>query len=457
MTNTAPVALKANANPSKNFFIGMLTRDIDLADCILDLLDNSVDGIGESARRQGPGLVGSTPLAGFEVRLTLDRDHFRIEDRSGGIPIQIAQDYAFRFGRPDDAPDLDDGTIGLYGIGMKRAIFKMGNDVHIRSSTGDESFEMFLDVADWRSRPQVKRADNGDEDLMEWSFDLTNVQQNGTDVDVGTTIEIRNLYPPVLRQFDNPVFKDRLNKTIARDYAFILSQGLKVFVNGLEIVGLMPMFREGAELKPLEHLDIIDGVRIEITCGMADPPPDDTSATARTPDSGAYGWYVVCNDRVVVSGDKSSETGWGIRPVPAWHPQFTGFMGVVVFRSENPNLLPWKTTKRDVDVSNPYYQSALAVMMRATKRVTDYTNARRAEAKRVKKLERQAAARAVRPVAASSAPMFPAIARKDVVTIEYVRERSDVEAAAEVLGLVGSSPSEVGIQTFEYFMRREIA
>jgi hypothetical protein len=30
----------ANADPSKTFFIDMLTRDIGLAVCILDLIDN---------------------------------------------------------------------------------------------------------------------------------------------------------------------------------------------------------------------------------------------------------------------------------------------------------------------------------------------------------------------------------------------------------------------------------
>ena len=34
--------LVAKAHPSKAFFIEMLTRDITLADCILDLVDNSV-------------------------------------------------------------------------------------------------------------------------------------------------------------------------------------------------------------------------------------------------------------------------------------------------------------------------------------------------------------------------------------------------------------------------------
>jgi hypothetical protein len=34
---------KAEANPTKAFFVRMITRDISLADCILDLIDNSVD------------------------------------------------------------------------------------------------------------------------------------------------------------------------------------------------------------------------------------------------------------------------------------------------------------------------------------------------------------------------------------------------------------------------------
>ena len=32
----------AKADPSKAFFIEMLTRDITLSDCVLDLVDNSI-------------------------------------------------------------------------------------------------------------------------------------------------------------------------------------------------------------------------------------------------------------------------------------------------------------------------------------------------------------------------------------------------------------------------------
>ena len=447
---------RANANPSKSFFIAMLTRDIDLVDCILDLLDNSVDGIGEAARRAGLQLDPNKPFANHRVQITYDRDRFSIIDASGGIPIQTAEDYAFRFGRPDDAPALIDGTIGLYGIGMKRAIFKMGNALAMQSSTGAESFSLDLNVDQWRKDPQVRADDNGHE-IVEWSFPLTNVERAGTTVPLGTSIRIGELYDGIARQFDNPAFTERLRRIISRDYAFILSRGLEVEINGKPIAAVMPVMRESAEFSPFRHFEEVDGVRTEITVGLADPPPDDTSATARNPDSGVYGWYVVCNDRVVVSADKSADTGWGVKPVPAWHPQYIGFMGVVRFDSNQPEKLPWKTTKRDVEASNTFYQRALPLMMKATKKLTDYTNARRAESKRLKKLERAAPALPVTRVTTSTPMRLPTTTTKDLVLIEYVREAADVAAAAEALGLVGSSSSEVGIRTFEYFFSREVA
>lgn len=39
------VAAKAQGAPTKEFFVGMLTRDIELSDAILDLLDNCLDGV----------------------------------------------------------------------------------------------------------------------------------------------------------------------------------------------------------------------------------------------------------------------------------------------------------------------------------------------------------------------------------------------------------------------------
>ena len=36
---------KVKAGPTKDFFVSMITRDIQLSDAIVELIDNSIDGI----------------------------------------------------------------------------------------------------------------------------------------------------------------------------------------------------------------------------------------------------------------------------------------------------------------------------------------------------------------------------------------------------------------------------
>jgi len=435
----------ADANPSKSFFISMLTRDIGLADCILDLLDNSVDGIVANADRNGVSLPAENRYLGFAVQVHFNEHSFTIADHSGGIPIQVAKEYAFRFGRPDEAPDLTDGSIGLYGIGMKRAVFKMGNKINLVSSTGAESFVLDFNVDEWRK-----------DSAKDWTFSMTNVIRNNTTVPVGTTITVTDLYAPISREFKNPHFLSTLKRIIARDYAFILAQQLTVSVNGDSIGGLLPNFRESDDLEPYRHTEVFDGVSIEITAGLADPPPDDTSARAKHPEVELYGWYVVCNERVVVTADKTALTGWGRRPVSSWHPQYIGFMGVARFDSADPRKLPWKTTKRDVESSSPVYQHALNLMMEAAKAFVDYTNERRAEAKRARRMERQAAKKPVQRVQRSNDYKFPQLIKSDVVVVSYERVRTDIDSAANALKIAGASPAEVGAATFQYFFDREV-
>ena len=110
---------RINASPTKEFFIYMLTRDIPLTRAVLDLVDNSVDG-ARKMRQAGD-------FNGLWVRIELDGVHFKIADNCGGIPVDIARNYAFRFGRPKDAPAVP-GSVGQFGVGMKRTFFKLEAD-----------------------------------------------------------------------------------------------------------------------------------------------------------------------------------------------------------------------------------------------------------------------------------------------------------------------------------------
>src|SRR5438034_695877 len=104
----------------------MLTRDLALNRAVLDLIDNSIDG----ARRLRP--EPDQDLTGLEIAVELDRDHFHIYDNCGGIGIDIAKHYAFRFGRPRGMVPTP-GSVGQFGVGMKRALFKFGRQFEIKS------------------------------------------------------------------------------------------------------------------------------------------------------------------------------------------------------------------------------------------------------------------------------------------------------------------------------------
>ncbi len=83
--------MRLNAEPTKSFFISMLIKDIQLTRAILDLVDNSVDG----ARRLRP----DGDYEGLWIHITASQELFEIEDNCGGIPVDLARNYAFRFGR----------------------------------------------------------------------------------------------------------------------------------------------------------------------------------------------------------------------------------------------------------------------------------------------------------------------------------------------------------------------
>ena len=122
--------------PTKRFFVSMLTRDIELKDAILDLVDNSIDG----ATRQLQGKIKKTDAyEGYEARIWLSAKSFDITDNCGGIPKDAVKD-AFLLGRPKVEKDKGIPTIGVYGIGMKRAIFKIGEEAEVESFANDGAF-----------------------------------------------------------------------------------------------------------------------------------------------------------------------------------------------------------------------------------------------------------------------------------------------------------------------------
>lgn len=366
------MAKTARGTPTKEFFVGMLTRDIELSDAILDLLDNCLDGV---VRQKQDVDKRSAPdyYAGYYSHITITKDSFIIEDNCGGIPSDVAEKYAFRMGRSADKVDDDLPTVGIYGIGMKRAIFKIGKSARVLTRNNGSLYRVTVPL-DWAALED------------EWDFPIDDLVDENELKSGGTRIEISNINPGIAEGWhtDDKLndFVDRLIKAIKQSYSFIIQKGFSIEINEksvspLPIQLLMSSNKDGEAIKPFLYKQTFDDVNVSLAVGFYAPPPspediDDENDLRRS--SSDAGWTVVCNDRVVLYNDKSHLTGWGEAGVPQYHTQFIGIRGIVIFESNNPKNLPMTTTKRGIDTSSNIYAVVKDRMRQGLKMFTDYTN-----------------------------------------------------------------------------------
>jgi hypothetical protein len=422
----------------------MITKDIGLEDCILDLLDNSIDGARQKLQQMGGSADTDRPYTGFFADVRFDAEAFEIEDNCGGIPLEEAEHYAFHFGRRPDADPEADYAIGLYGIGMKRAIFKMGRRATVRSSTETEAFEVVIDVDEWLARP-----DQGD-----WDFQL-DVLDPWTPA--GTKVTVHRLWPGVAAEFTDAEFAAGLKDIVARDYSLFLQMGFRISINGSEVrpFEFQLKWLEG-EIEPINHTFEEGGVEVRLIAGMASLPQDDTEPEdIENVDPAYYGWFVLCNDRVVLAADKTSKTVWG-NGLPNWHPQYNGFVGVASFRSADPSRLPWTTTKRGIEVSDPLYRRVVSEMRKVTRPYLDYTNLRKAHLRHAKAIEARADARSIRDLPARLEmvlPELPAVERRRMARISFQRPKEEVQKLKDAIGDPDMSNRDLGIMAYERLLK----
>ena len=207
-----------NAEPTKGFFVDMITRDISLEQAVLDLVDNSVDG---AKLHRGDG---DRPLEGFEVSISISGVRFRIVDNCGGFSRETARDYAFRFGRPPGREKLE-YSLGRFGIGMKRALFKFGDHFIVESSTDADAWGIDIDVPIWQDDPG-------------WTFPWAEVSAAAAvSADKpGTDITVDRLKPEVAARFGTPQFATAIENVIKAKHRQFISEGLAISVNGRHLV-----------------------------------------------------------------------------------------------------------------------------------------------------------------------------------------------------------------------------
>ncbi|MEU4247766.1 ATP-binding protein [Amycolatopsis sp. NPDC026612] len=457
MTGPGEDPYKVEAGADKRLFVSMLIRDIELIPAVIDLVDNSVDG----ARATSPG-----NLSKHSIELTVLPERFEIKDDCGGIDLNIARHYAFRFGRPKDYDGVE-GSVGQFGVGMKRALFKLGNNFEVESRTSSTAFSLPVNVSDWL-----------EDENSDWQFKMSSVDEkyNPAEGGVGTTIRVSELHETVREDFANSRIGSQLKEQLRLRHQSILSQGLKMTLNGEVLRPSSQALLSGAEFSPINRRFVVtvDGgdVLVRIVAGIAasgsNENADDGDAEEFKGGNDA-GWWIFCNDRLLIFADRTSLTGWG-DPAPAYHPQYRRFRGYVYLSASKPDLLPWNTTKTGVDQDSRVWRRVQSEIKVSLGQVVSALNRLKNERESGEDLDEtpiSAALSKAKPVPLDDLPSQSALhapsprrlprpipRRRSTQKVQYDVE---LDRYREVFDLTdATSAADVGRRTFDYFYEREV-
>lgn len=441
MSNSDGETFNIEAHPVKEFFIEIITRDVKLIDTVPEFVDNSIDGATRIVDDE-------EDLSELYVRIDADSDEIEIKDNCGGIPRDLSEEYAFRFGRPDMGDEYLPSKIGKFGVGMKRSFFRLGDkfvlETYHRGS--EERYVIEIDVNDWKQHE-------------EWNFvgeSIVLEDPRCTLDEHGTRIHITNLHASSSENFGDDLFISKLRNHLVSEFNTFLNRGLEIILNN-EGLGYSPLeLLEDDDFNPayreftFEHEGA--DVNVDIRAGLGERNPDEA------------GWYIFCNGRLVIEADQSELTGWG-DPLPKYHNDFARFRGMINFKSSDPGALPWNTTKTDINPDAGVYQRGRQKMITVTRSVIGFLrevsnqrsdmNIEYGESTPIE--QRIASGNYVdaneidtREERDFTAPEPEEVEEEEEIGhINYSRPREKIEKIKEELGV--ETYKDVGIETFEYF------
>jgi hypothetical protein len=252
-------------------------------------------------------------------------------------------------------------TVGIYGIGMKRSMYRMGTSGSVVSQNEAREFEVSF-TEEWTK------------DDEEWNLQ---VKTNKTKrlVELGTKFTVSALRKEVSAEFNDPEFIKNLSESVSQYYSYIIKCGLKLKINSQPIkpleLELQIDLTSKNQLKP--HVFELTGTNVSVFGVIGIRPGKIIGDESSTSSRDLSGITVVCNDRVVLYCNKDWRTGWGESPVPHFHNQFVGITGIVRFTGK-ADAIPMATDKRQIKFDSDIFAAAKVSMKKGIKRFTEMTN-----------------------------------------------------------------------------------
>ena len=309
---------KLNATPSKRIFHSIIA-DYDLNRSICELVDNGLD-VWVRAKK--------TKAISISVRLDQTQQTITVEDNAGGLP---KADLRYVVGPGETGTNPTDETIGIFGVGTKRAVVALAQDVKITTQFPKEKTYQIDFDDNWLN----------DDD---WELPVYEVDE----IPEGKTIvELQKLRSQIT---DDGIahLKEHLQTTYAK---FLADQAVKLQLNGET---LSPLFFENwaypPGYSPRKYTGILkteEGreIRVAALAGLS---------RESSPAAGEYGVYFYCNDRLVARALKTFEVGFtkGLAGLP--HPKVS-LTRVLVHLNGDARSMPWNSSKSDISTKHEVF------------------------------------------------------------------------------------------------------
>lgn len=321
---------KLNATPSKRIFHSIIA-DFDLNRSVCELVDNGLDVWvrGKKARA-------------ISISITLDKTQqtITVEDDAGGLP---KADLRYVVGPGETGTNPTDETIGIFGVGTKRAVVALAQDVKITTRFPKE---------------QTYQIDFDDNWLKDDDWELP-VYEVDPISEGKTIVELQKLRSPVTDEGISQL-KEHLRATYAK---FLTNQSVTLRLNG---EALTPLFFENWAYPPgyppqkyigtLKTEDFGE-IRVEALAGLT---------RESSPAAGEYGVYFYCNDRLIARALKTFDMGFtkGLAGLP--HPKVS-LTRVLVSLNGDARSMPWNSSKSDIGTRHEVFLALHAWLVQVVK------------------------------------------------------------------------------------------
>ncbi len=307
------------ATPSKRIYQSIIA-DYHPDTAVCELIDNAIDNwlaLGEKSR--------------LEVIVSMDarRQTIAVADNSGGITEEDIQLVI--------SPGLskntgEDSTIGFFGVGSKRAVVALSEEIKIFSRYKDGKTILVVIDDSW-----IKDEDNWEIPVYETAA----IDKNSTVVELVK-----------LRHHINQEVIDSLQKHLSNTYAYFLDRDdFKIVLNNKPIKPITYeswSYPPGFEPKLFRGNLYFEGrgnVSVTILGGLV---------KSGDPSGGEYGGYFYCNDRLIEKSYKGEEIGY--RQIRIGHPHPSVSLARAIVKLSGPaQLMPWNSSKSGINEKHPTF------------------------------------------------------------------------------------------------------